>query len=179
MSDALMTDAKPARAIGGHHSAGAKTHTWLTPPAILDALGPFDLDPCACPEPRPWATAATMWTRDDNPLNRQWPAGARVWMNPPFGPKATAIAFMARMAEHGRGTALLYARTETDLFFDTVWAKASVLLFLKGRINFHHQDGRRAKANSGAPVVLIAYGQHDAACLVASGLAGKLVVLPR
>lgn len=29
-----------------------KSDIWLTPPHILDALGPFDLDPCA-PDPRP------------------------------------------------------------------------------------------------------------------------------
>ncbi|WP_280940170.1 hypothetical protein [Mesorhizobium sp. WSM1293] len=36
--------------IGSHHSARAGTDVWLTPPAILAALGgaeSFDLDPCA------------------------------------------------------------------------------------------------------------------------------------
>ena len=173
----LLDEVGPRRAIGGHHSAGAKTHTWLTPPAILDALGQFDLDPCACPEPRPWPTAATMWTREDGPLARPWPKAARIWMNPPFGPRSTLSAFMNRMAQHGRGTALLYARTETDLFFSTVWQRATAVLFLRGRINFYHQDGRRAQANSGAPVVLIAYGADDAARLADAGLNGKLVVI--
>lgn len=30
--------------------------TWLTPPHIIEALGPFDLDPC-CPPTMPWRTA--------------------------------------------------------------------------------------------------------------------------
>lgn len=30
---------------------------WVTPPEIIAALGPFDLDPC-CPPTMPWATAA-------------------------------------------------------------------------------------------------------------------------
>ena len=33
--------------IGGHQRARGGTVEWLTPPKILDALGPFDLDPCA------------------------------------------------------------------------------------------------------------------------------------
>ncbi len=33
------------------------TDTWLTPKFIIDALGPFDLDPCACPNPRPFDCA--------------------------------------------------------------------------------------------------------------------------
>jgi hypothetical protein len=81
-------------------------------------------------------------------------------------------AFLARLAEHGHGTALLFARTETEIFFDLVWQRATTLLFLRGRPHFHHQDGRRAGANSGAPVVLVAYGKPDAATLCHSGIAG-------
>lgn len=165
------------RAIGGHHSASAGTHTWLTPPEILAALGPFDLDPCACPEPRPWPTASVMWTREDAPLRRAWPAGARVWLNPPFGPKPLVAAFMGRLADHGRGCALLFARTETEVFHDTVWSRATALLFLRGRPRFHRQDGSRAAANSGAPVVLIAYGEADAERLQGSGLPGRFIRL--
>jgi hypothetical protein len=171
----LFGAVEPRRSMGSHQSANAGTHTWLTPPGILDALGPFDLDPCACPLPRPWDTAGAMWTREDAPLNREW--FGRVWLNPPFGPKPVVSAFMRRMADHGRGTALLFARTETELFFETVWSRATAVLFLKGRPHFHHQDGRRAGANSGAPVVLIAYGERDAALLCCSGLEGRYLPL--
>lgn len=153
----------------------AQTHTWLTPPDILGALGSFDLDPCACPEPRPWATAATMWTREDAPLQRPW--FGRVWLNPPFGPREVLDGFLARMAEHGRGIALLFARTETETFFRYVWGAASAVLFLKGRPHFHRQDGSRAGGNSGAPVVLAAYGNDDAHRLAECSLPGRLVRL--
>lgn len=33
--------------IGSHHSHKSGTVEWLTPPEIIAALGPFDLDPCA------------------------------------------------------------------------------------------------------------------------------------
>jgi hypothetical protein len=172
--------AKPrGRAIGGHQSAAAKSHTWLTPPGILHALGEFDLDPCACPEPRPWATARVMWTREDAPLKRPWPAGTRVWLNPPFGPRNVLGAFMGRMAQHGRGTALLFARTETEVFFRHVRGAASAVLFLRGRPHFHRQSGIQAEANCGAPVLLIAYGEDDARRLQASGLDGQFVALAR
>ena len=84
---------------------------------------------------------------------------------------------MGRMAQHGCGTALLFARTETELFFEAVWDKATAVLFLKGRPHFHHQDGRRARANSGCPVVLIAYGLDDAERLRLSGIPGKYLDL--
>jgi hypothetical protein len=173
--NALFPEVKPARTLGSHQSANAGTHTWLTPPDIIEALGPFDLDPCACPLPRPWATAVTMWTREDGALRREW--GGRIWLNPPFGPKPLVTAFMRRMVQHGRGTALLFARTETEVFFETVWDAATSILFVKGRPHFHHKDGRRAGANSGAPICLIAYGTDDADRLRTSGIAGRYLTL--
>ena len=42
--------------MSGHQSPRAKSMTWLTPPAWIEALGPFDMDPC-CPPVMPWPTA--------------------------------------------------------------------------------------------------------------------------
>jgi len=47
--------------LSSHQSARSQSDTWLTPPHVLAALGPFDLDPCASPSPQPWPTAATIW----------------------------------------------------------------------------------------------------------------------
>jgi len=161
------------RAIGGHQSPSARSETWLTPPAILEQLGPFDLDPCAAPEPRPWPTASAHYTRRENGLRMPW--RGRVWLNPPYGGPAVIGPWMRRMAGHGCGTALLFARTETEIFFDCVWDRATALLFLRGRLNFHLPDGRRANKNAGAPSVLIAYGRDDAQRLAACSLQGRLV----
>jgi len=51
------------------------------------------------------------------------------------------------------------------------------LLFLRGRIYFHHVNGKRAAANSGAPSVLIAYGENDARTLEACPLNGQFIHL--
>lgn len=157
-------------AIGGHQSARMVSDTWLTPPAILAALGEFDLDPCAAPEPRPWPTAAQHYTRDDDGMAQEWKG--RVWLNPPYSREAAR--WLRRLAEHGHGTALVFARTETAWFVEHVWKRASLLLFLAGRIHFHYPDGRRAPANSGAPSVLVAYGDADAERLAQSGIRGAL-----
>lgn len=149
---------------------------WLTPPEIIAALGPFDLDPCA-PINRPWEMARSHFTIADNGLMREW--FGRVWMNPPYGTPTIVGPWMRRMAEHNRGVALIFARTETELFFETVWGRASALLFVKGRLHFHHVDGTRAAANAGAPSVLIAYGHEDAAALRDCSIAGQFVDLRR
>lgn len=54
---------------------------WLTPPHILEALGRFDLDPCA-PINRPWPTADKHYTVNDKGLTQRWEG--RVFCNPPI-----------------------------------------------------------------------------------------------
>lgn len=174
-----MGDKAPAstvrRGMGGHQTACGQSDTWLTPRHILDALGKFDLDPCAAPNPRPWPTAREHLARPEHDGYRAAWRG-RVWMNPPYGPQTAR--WLARLAAHGRGTALTFARTDTRAFHDHVFPKADALLFLKGRVRFHRHDGSLA-GNGGAPSVLIAYGLEDAESLAGSGLEGALVPLSR
>lgn len=161
-------------AIGAHARPNGGWDEWLTPPHILAALGSFDLDPCA-PVVRPWPTAATHYTIESNGLAQPW--SGRVWLNPPYGKEAEK--WLSRMAQHGDGVALLFARTETRMFFEYIWPVADATLFLEGRLHFHHVDGRRAEANSGGPSVLIAYGARNMVALMNSGLPGKYVDLQR
>lgn len=171
MSETLFGDVAVRRlAIGGHENNASGQDEWLTPPEITDALAPFDLDPCA-PLRRPWQTAAQHYTVEDNGLVKPW--HGLVWCNPPY---STADKWLSRLASHGDGIALLFARTDTDSFHTYVWPHASLLLFIRGRLRFHLSDGRRSKDNAGAPSVLVAYGTRAAHRLNASGLPGQLVV---
>lgn len=158
--------------IGSHQRTVNALDEWLTPPYVLQALGPFDLDPCA-PVKRPWDTAKEHYTVFDDGLALPWIG--RVWCNPPYGPK-TAI-WLARLAAHGNGIALIFARTETAAWQEHVWAAARGVMFLFGRLHFHHADGSRAPANSGAPSALVAYGPENAAILKTCGLPGAYVPL--
>lgn len=161
--------------MGSHQSARSQSDVWLTPPALIEALGgadSFDLDPASLAE-RPWPTAKAHYSEADNGLILPW--FGRVWLNPPYS-LALVTRFLGRMAAHDRGTALIFARTETDAFHRFVWGAASGLLFLRGRLNFHHADGRRA-ANGGAPSVLIAYGAEDRDILAAAPIDGHFVPL--
>lgn len=147
---------------------------WLTPPHIVKALGAFDLDPCGAPGHDLAARTYLLECGDDG-LRDPW--FGRVWLNPPYG--RAQEPFMRRMVEHGRGTALIFARTETRQWHQLVWPKASAILFLEGRLSFLDAAGERAKANAGAPSALIAYGDEDAAHLAGAGLRGHLVELRR
>lgn len=160
-------------AMGSHQSARAITTTWLTPPAITDELGPFDLDPCAAPSPRPWPTAERHVELPEDGLAVDW--DGYVWCNPPYS--IEAWDWMEKLADHGNGIGLVFARTETAGFVRTVWERASAVLFIHGRLYFHYPDGTRAAANSGAPSALVAYGEHAAMRLCMSSIAGTYVPL--
>lgn len=152
----------------------AVSHVRLTPPEILAVLGPFDLDPCAAPSPRPWPTAARHIELPEDGLAAEWQG--RVWCNPPFG--SHTGPWLAKMARHGNGIALTFARTDTRMFHQHVWPYASAILFMRGRPHFHLSDGTRMNGNSGGPIVLTAYGQANAEALCNSGLGVTLINSP-
>lgn len=142
-----------------------KSEVWLTPPEILQALGPFDLDPCA-PAVRPWEMARYHISLPADGLAAEW--CGRVWLNPPFGTKAAA--WLRKMKAHGNGIALIPARTETAMFYESVWGGGDAVCFLKGRPHFHRVDGTRAPFNSGAPICLVAYGLGNVEALERASL---------
>lgn len=134
--------------IGTHESPikGA-TDVWLTPLSIISALGPFDLDPCGEAH---WPTGKTIYTTDG--LQKDW--FGRVWLNPPY---SEVEKWLDRLAEHGSGIALVFARTETR-WAQKILPKASSVFFPARRITFHRRDGS-TKGNAGAPSMFIAFGE--------------------
>lgn len=171
-SSFALTQRAPGSGMGVSR-AQHSSDVWLTPPHIIRALGVFDLDPCAAPSPRPWPTATRHIELPDNGLLAPW--HGRVWLNPPYGLQTGA--WLQKLADHGDGIALIFARTDTAAFFDHVWPKAFAVLFLRGRLRFCDRVGRVAKTSGGAPSCLIAYGASNAVALQSSGLDGRLVVL--
>jgi len=149
---------------------GQTTDDWITPKWLIDRLGLFDLDPCAC-KPQPWPCAKEQMT--DNGLISPW--NGMVYVNPPYG-LATAH-WLERLAHHGNGMALVFARTETNMFFYYVWPMATALLFIRGRLTFCKPSGEPAEHNSGGPSVLIAYGDEAAARFLPCEDLGKIVLL--
>lgn len=161
--------------MSSHESAvKGETDDWLTPKEIIDALGPFDLDPCAATA-RPWPTAAEHYTIADDGLAREW--SGLIWCNPPY---SNVRLWLERMANHGDGVALIFARTETALFHEFVWSRCSALLFPRGRLYFRRGDGRRADHSrgsgaAGAPSVFVGYGPVAADRLRRAPIAGAFV----
>lgn len=136
---------------GKHEPSNHKgtTDVWLTPLEVIDNLGGnFDLDPCAHPG---HCTAKTAYY--DRGLEQPW--FGNVWLNPPY---SEVGVWIDKIIEHGNGTALVFART------DTQWAQramkaATSIFFIKGRLKFLRGDGsKHPSGNAGAPSMILTFG---------------------
>jgi hypothetical protein len=127
------------------------TDDWQTPPYILKALAKFDLDPCTSLHQKK-KTAKYQFTINEDGLSQNW--FGRVWLNPPYGEQT--VLWLAKLAKHGNGIALVFARTGTNMFFDHVWSQANGIFFLKGRLSFSSPESF-SDSQAVAPSVLISY----------------------
>lgn len=169
-----LFDARARRAMGSHQSARPLTTTWLTPPHVIESMGgadSFALDPCTL-EASPIPTAREVYFLPTDGLAMPW--HGRVWLNPPYTSDEVG-RWLQRLADHGDGAALIFARTDTEAWAKHVRERATGLLFLEGRLHFHDARGVRAKANAGAPSVLVAYGPSELDRLAACDLAGMFL----
>lgn len=151
---------------------------WLTPPEIVEALGPFDLDPATtCPmahDGKPWATATQMLCRCTNGLEAPWKG--RVWLNPPYERPLTQL-FIQRLAEHGEGVALLMARTDSAWFHDWILGFASAIRFLRRRPHFYTPSGERMGDRATTASMLVSFGRALGHRLMDCKLDGKAIWL--
>lgn len=142
------------------------TNDWITPKWIIEPLicaepeadaGEFDLDPCESND-QPWPLAKRGYRlgRGEDGLLLPWEG--RVYCNPPYGRET--VKFIEKMAVHGNGVMLIFARVETAAF-STIWKTADALLFLPKRVTFCKPDGKPAKSGT-APSCLVAWGKNNA-----------------
>lgn len=154
--------------LGSHQQSVGKSQDHISPKRIITATGPYDLDPCAAIV-RPWDCARVNWT--SHGLERDW--FGFVYLNPPFN-RYIVGSWIAKLAQHNNGIALLHARSEAA-WFEPIWQQAAAILFMADRIKFCRPDGSEQPANSGAPPVLAAFGDEAVLRLHRSGIGGALV----
>lgn len=139
--------------VGYVYEAGTDEHdtplSFFRP--IAEAVGGFDLDPCASASS---SLAETNWTKADDGLSMPW--DGRVWMNPPYSEVSDWMEYALRQHAVGNTSllvALVYARTDTRWYHD--YARyADWLCFVKGRLTFG--DGEHSAP---APSLVAVYGE--------------------
>lgn len=149
-----------------HESTDAQVPVeWYTPPSIFDRLGlVFDLDPCAAPA-YDHVPAHTKYVLPTDGLTEPW--NGTVWLNPPYG-KQTGI-WVERLAKHGDGIALVFARPDTA-WFQRAYHTADIVCFVDKRIKFINGKTGRADGTPGAGSALIGWGNTAYTALINSGL---------
>lgn len=149
----------------------ASSDEWFTPPEVFAALGlRFDLDPAAPAGGVPWIPADRHFNKREDGLAQEWQG--RCWVNPPYG--RGTHRWLDKLAAHGDGLALVFARTDTR-WFQGITAEATALCFIRGRLRFHRPDGT-AGATAPSPSLLVAFGLPCAVALAESGLGRTLIV---
>ncbi|WAC50430.1 DNA N-6-adenine-methyltransferase [Frigoribacterium sp. SL97] len=172
-----MTDTTPAPAPKGgftHESTRNESFEWYTPPVIFESLGlEFDLDPCSPGAGKSFVPARKHYTIDDDGLASPWEG--TVFMNPPYG--AHTPVWMKKLAEHGDGIALVFARTDVRWFQD-VAGGASMVCFVSGRIKFFKGNITEQGGTPGAGSMLVAFGEKSAKALLEADLGLCFVPAP-
>lgn len=92
----------------------------------------------------------------------------RTLLVPPYGP--VTRQYMSKMAKRHHGTAFLAARPETVLFQRYVFAIATAVLFVEGRMSL-------SPTQRSVPVALVAYGEDDAIRLRRADIKGHFMWL--
>jgi hypothetical protein len=153
----------------GHEKPNeGETNDWITPRWIIDAFDKkagdkgmyFDLDPCASIT-QPWPCARNAYTIEQDGLLQNW--YGTVWCNPPYGANVGTWAHL--MAKHNNGIMLIFARVETQAWFDEIFPTASGFLFPMGRIAFCRPDGTMSH-ESGAPSAFVSWGSKCRGTLI-------------
>lgn len=149
-----------------------ETNDWITPKYIIDAFDTkahlkgdesvmfFDLDPCIS-QTQPWLTARKGFSVKQDGLLQNW--WGMVYCNPPYGNNVGVWA--RRMAKHGNGIMLIFARLETKVWQDDIFPTADGFLFPKRRISFCRPDGTQG-SSAGAPSAFVAWGNEARAALI-------------
>jgi phage N-6-adenine-methyltransferase len=142
---------------GFTHESPGKSVEWYTPSWVFDRLGmTFDLDVCSPGAEKTSVPATRHYTIVDDGLTSPW--FGTVWMNPPY----TGIRpWTQKLAAHGDGIALVFARTDTAWFQEAA-ASATLLCFVARRISFINGDTGRPAGSPGTGSVLIAFGDKAA-----------------
>ena len=130
--------------------------TWETPQDLFDKLDSvfnFELDVCAVPST---SKCNKYFTPEIDGLKQNWKGNC--WMNPPYGREQIKWVNKAweETKKHGSNVmCLIPARPDTKVWHETIFANASAICFIKGRLKFGNSQG-----SAPFPSALIYFGNE-------------------
>lgn len=158
-----------------HESTADAPFEWYTPPIIFERMGvEFDLDPCSPGAGKSFVPARKHLTIVDDGLATPWDKKDFAFVNPPYGRETQK--WMRKLAEHGNGIALVFARTDVA-WFQEVADRTSAICFVSGRIRFYKGNLVDQGDTPGAGSMLVGFGERAKDVLIHSELGA--VFLPQ
>jgi len=142
----------------------SERNDWRTPPELFEAIQvrwniEFDLDAACSAENK---LCEHGYTIEEDSLSQDW--AGRVWCNPPYGRglgKWIEKAYEESRKPHCRSVHMLInARTDTKWWHSYV-TKASMVVFLKGRVKFLHGDSGEPMNSSTAPSCIVVFDSES------------------
>jgi hypothetical protein len=110
-------------------------------------------------------------------LEKAWPAGAFVWLNPPFGARNGIVPWLEKFFDHGNGVALVPDRTSAP-WWQTYAPKADAVLFVSPKNKFIRADGQLGTSPAQG-TSLLAAGSRGVDALTNAARAHLGVMFPR
>jgi hypothetical protein len=147
----------------------SQTVEWYTPAHVFVALGSpvFDLD-VASPGAGvvPWIPALRHFTRAEDGLTAEWPAGAFLWCNPPYGRGMSQ--WCQRVVDHatagGSGVLLVFSRTENAWWRVVEHTPGALVAFWTSRMAFVSSTGETPGV-AGCGTALWGWGERGRAAV--------------
>lgn len=141
-------------------------NTWFTPKHFIEALGPFDLDPCTVSY-RPFDTARDHFEHDQGACGIFYEWYGDVWLNPPYGKQI--LPFIEKFMKHRKGCLLIFARMGSE-GVQRLLRDGAMGFCLRKRIHFIQKDGGKV-TNAGTDSILFFYDdKYIDRCLVMEGV---------
>lgn len=134
------------------------TNEWYTPSIYIEAarnlMGSIDLDPASCIKANKNVKATTIFTKDDDGIEKDW--FGNVWMNPPYGRGGQALWTSKLLSEYRSGRveqAIVLCNAATDTkWFEELWEFP--ICFVKKRIKFLSADDSAKHSPTHANVLI-------------------------
>lgn len=145
----------------------AKSENWYTPAEFIESarsvMGSIDLDPASCEFANKTVKAKTIFTKEQNGLDRDWIGS--VWVNPPYGKtedssgsiRSSQLIWSEKLiAEYDaknttQAICLVAASTDTA-FFHLLLERSSVCCLVSSRINFYNENGQTSGNIKGSAI---------------------------
>lgn len=161
----------------GYYPGGVVENTvYLTPKAIIDLLGPFDMDVAAAAVVRPFDIGKInlVGEHEGGQCGLKTPWKGFVWCNPPYGKLNGENKFLAKLAAHNNGIALLNVKPATELWRNIILPNCSGIILISRRVKFTNTAGVEFGGSFGSQC-LIAFGQKARKRLEKARVLGHLL----